>query len=126
MLNKKVMKSAKALLLCGIIATSSIAFAGCNAKASKKTTKSNYTQFTMDCCGTANLYGYKSTIKSCGAKKLSLSSCSYFTCTSSTGRYSIFSNGTGIRVWTVDSKNRVTNDRYGTIDSNGKKITIVV
>lgn len=123
---KRIMKSVKALLLCGVIATSSIAFAGCNAKASKKATKSSYTQFTMDCCGTANLYGYKPTIKSCGAKKLSLAGCGFFSCSTRTGRYSIYSNGSGIRVWTVDRYGNVLNDHYGSIDSNGKRITIAI
>lgn len=127
MSKKRIMKSVKALLLCGVIATSSIAFAGCdvNAKSNAKGTLiKGYTQFTMECCGNAKLYGYAPSMRSCRENKMSLSNCKYFTCTTSTGRYTIYSHGKGIGIWTVNSKGKKSNRHDGEI--HGSTITIAI
>lgn len=124
MSKKRIMKSVKALLLCGVIATSSIAFAGCEVDAKKEKNTSTYTQFNMECCGKAKLYNYVPK-KSCGAKNLALTNCKHFECDKTIGRYTMYSNGNGIGIWTIKKgSNKQYNRKDGTI--KGNLITIVV
>ena len=121
---KRIMKSVKALLLCGVIATSSIAFAGCEVEAEKEKNTSTYTQFDMECCGKALLYNYVPK-KSCGEKRLSVTGCKYFKTDSKHGRYTLYTKGTGIGVWTVkDGSKNQYNRKDGSI--KGNTITLVL
>ena len=113
MSKKRIMKSVKALLLCGVIATSSIAFAGCGTTATQVTDTNKYTEYTLKCCKGSIARKYDN-------KTLFVSGCKHFKCNTSNGKWSKYSNGHGIHMWTTNG----AYDAYGEI--NGKIITICI
>lgn len=118
---KKFIKSVKALALCGLIAVSALSYTGCTAKANRQAKTS---VFNMECCGKATLYNYVAD-KNCGEKKAALYGCKYYRTDSNYGRYTMYSKGKGIGIWTVKKGSKKQYNRHdGSI--NGNVITITI